>query len=104
MLTNINDKIAELNKKVNSFSSNNSKINSGNNFSKIYKSKFLLYFIAPILLLIIFITTKPSFVSKKYLLENNKIAIKLDFTKIFMIVIVISLIINFFIYKKIITK
>jgi hypothetical protein len=36
MLTNINDKIAELNKKVNSFSSYNSKINSSSNFSKIY--------------------------------------------------------------------
>ena len=105
MIENIETTIAKLDKKVSMFTKNeDTLLEKKSNFINI-NSSMLVYVIAPILLLVIFMFSKPSFIIQEeevdnVVIDNNKINI----TKMLVIIIVISIPINFLLYKKFMSK
>ena len=91
--------IAELDKKVSQFVKPN--ISSISVKSQIYKFdyKMLVYAIAPISLVILFILIKPGFVMKNIVVDGVVVDSKLNISKIICITIVLSIIIDICIYK-----
>ena len=100
----LNQTISNLEKKVNMFSKSDDKIlqNTQNTILNV-NSPILFYLIAPIILIIVFIISKPSFVTKSVLI-NDTYETKLDFFKIIVITLIVSVIINIVIYTKFLGK
>lgn len=96
----LNQTISNLEKKVSMFSKNDDKIlqNTQNTILNV-NSPILFYLIAPIILIIVFIISKPSFVTKSVLI-NDTYETRLDFFKIIVITLIVSVIINIVIYTK----
>lgn len=105
MIENIETTIANLDKKVSMFTKNEDKlIEKPSNIINI-NSSMLVYLITPILLLVIFMFSKPSFIIKEEVVDNVAIdSNKINISKMLIIIIVVSLPINFFLYKKFMSK
>lgn len=105
MIENIETTIAKLDKKVSMFTKNeDTLLEKKSNFINI-NSSMLVYVIAPILLLVIFMFSKPSFIIQEEVVENVVIDNnKINITKMLVIIIVISIPINFLLYKKFINN
>lgn len=105
MIENIETTIANLDKKVSMFTKNEDKlIEKKSNIINI-NSSLLIYLITPILLLVIFIFSKPSFIIKEEVVDNVVVdSNKINISKMLIIIIVVSLPINFFLYKKFMSK
>jgi hypothetical protein len=105
MIENIETTIAKLDKKVSIFTKNeDTLLEKKSNFINI-NSSMLVYVIAPILLLVIFMFSKPSFIIQEEVVENVVIDNnKINITKMLVIIIVISIPINFLLYKKFMSK
>jgi hypothetical protein len=105
MIENIETTIAKLDKKVSMFTKNeDTLLEKKSNFINI-NSSMLVYIIAPILLLVIFMFSKPSFIIQEEVVDNVVIDNnKINITKMLVIIIVISIPINFLLYKKFMSK
>jgi ABC-type bacteriocin/lantibiotic exporter with double-glycine peptidase domain len=104
MIENIETTIAKLDKKVSMFTKNeDTLLEKKSNFINI-NSSMLVYVIAPILLLVIFMFSKPSFIIQEEVVDNVVINNKINTTKMLVIIIVISIPINFLLYKKFMSK
>jgi|MGYP000173193890 hypothetical protein len=105
MIENIETTIAKLDKKVSMFTKNeDTLLEKKSNFINI-NSSMLVYVIAPILLLVIFMFSKPSFIIQEEVVDNVVIDNnKINITKMLVIIIVISIPINFLLYKKFMSK
>lgn len=104
MIENIETTIAKLDKKVSMFTKNeDTLLEKKSNFINI-NSSMLVYVIAPILLLVIFMFSKPSFIIQEEVVDNLVINNKINTTKMLVIIIVISIPINFLLYKKFMSK
>jgi hypothetical protein len=94
----------ELHKKVSQFikpTSSNGLFSENSNDPKSYfNSKIILYALPPTVLLVLFITMKPTFIMSDVIVDGNVVDTKINITKTFGITLVISLaIILFFKYK-----
>ena len=105
MIENIETTIAKLDKKVSMFTKNeDTLLEKKSNFININYS-MLVYIITPILLFVIFIFSKPSFIIQEEIVDNVVIDNnKINTTKMLVIIIVISIPINFLLYKKFMSK
>ena len=105
MIENIETTIAKLDKKVSMFTKNeDTLLEKKSNFINI-NSSMLVYVITPILLLVIFMFSKPSFIIQEEVVDNVVIDNnKINITKMLVIIIVISIPINFLLYKKFMSK
>jgi hypothetical protein len=99
MLDNIGKTIEELDKKVSLFTKNEDTLLEKKFNIPYINSSLIVYFIAPILLLVIFMFSKPSFVMRDEVVDDVLIS-KIDFVKMIIIIIIVSIPVNFFIYKK----
>ena len=105
MIENIETAIANLDKKVSMFTKNEDKLIEKQSNTININSSILVYLITPILLLVIFMFSKPSFIIKEEVVDNVVIdSNKINISKMLIIIIVVSLPINFFLYKKFMSK
>lgn len=104
MLDNMGTIIAELDKKVSLFTKNEDTLLEKKFNIPYINSTLIVYLTAPILLLVIFMFSKPSFVMKDEIVDDVVISSKIDFGKMIMIIIIISIPVNFLIYKKFLTQ
>ena len=63
-------------------------------------SKIIVYTIAPVILLIIFIMTKPSFIMTDIIVDGVIVDSKLNVSKMIFITIVVACIIDIYIYNR----
>jgi hypothetical protein len=106
MTETIEHTINNLEKKVSSFIKSENKILNMNRYSNLISlnSPILLYIICPIVLLIIIIFIKPEFLKKDIIENNLTIDRRLDWTKILVLIVIISTIVNYLIYTKFLKK
>jgi len=104
MLDNIGKTIADLDQKVNAFTKNEDLLIEKKSNIPAFNTKLIVYFVIPIILLVIFMFSKPSFIMKDEIVDNVVISSKIDFVKMTIIIIIISLPSNFFIHKKFIKE
>jgi hypothetical protein len=104
MLDNIGKTIADLDQKVNAFTKNEDLLIEKKSNIPAFNTKLIVYFVIPIILLVIFMFSKPSFIMKDEIVDNVVISSKIDFIKMTIIIIIISLPSNFFIHKKFIKE
>jgi hypothetical protein len=64
-----------------------------------FDSKIVVYAIAPTILFILFMFTKPSFVMKNVVVQGTVVDSKLDISKVIGFTVFLSIIIDYFIYK-----
>ncbi len=100
MLEDMDKIIAELDKKACQFVKPNiSSISTEKSQLPNFDYKTLVYAIAPISLIILFILIKPSFVIKNVVVDGIVVDSKLNISKIICITIILSIIIDICIYK-----
>tara|TARA_Y100000389_G_scaffold199179_1_gene237083 strand:+ start:842 stop:1156 length:315 start_codon:yes stop_codon:yes gene_type:complete len=104
MLDNIGKTIADLDQKVNAFTKNEDLLIEKKSNIPVFNTKLIVYFVTPIILLVIFMFSKPSFIMKDEIVDNVVISSKFDFVKMTIIIIIISIPSNFFIHKKFIKE
>lgn len=104
MLDNIGKTIAELDQKVNAFTKNEVLLIEKKSNIPAFNTKLIVYFVIPIILLVVFIFSKPTFIMKDEIVDSVVISSKIDFVKMTIIIIIISLPSNFFIHKKFIKE
>jgi hypothetical protein len=102
MLEDMDNILTELDKKVCHFIKQPSKITtfSYNSLLPDINSKIIVYTIAPVVLLIIFITTKPSFIMSDIIVEGVIVDSKLNISKMVFITIIVAGIIDIYIYNR----
>jgi len=108
MVDDMEKTLLELDKKVSQITNSEKSLSMGvnissENISKSYlpkiNSNIIIYMLPPIIFLVVFIITKPSFIMNPIIVEGSTVDYKLNIKKMFIITIVLSLIIDFFIYK-----
>ena len=104
MLENFKKTIEELDKKVSMFIKNEDTLIEKKSNIPYINSRLVVYLITPVLLLVIFIFSKPSFIMNNEIVDNVVVSSKLDFIKMIIIIIIITIPVNFFLHKKLLTE
>lgn len=104
MLENFGKTIEELEKKVSMFTKNEDTLIEKKSNIPYINSRLAVYLIIPILLLVIFMFSKPSFIMNNEIVDNVVVSSKLDFIKMIIIIIIITIPVNFFLHKKLLTE